>query len=183
MEVVLVCYNQVTVKGPTESEKGETSTVGIYLSVGLCLSVCLSVSVSHVCLCLTVSGLCLTVCLSLSLSVCVSVCLCPPPSHPPPLSLSLSLCRGGGGEVGGVIAFSVKHKTLDFVTLCHLRPVTEDFVRRTILSSPLNTREFDAFPTPMLLECLDSLLPCITAVFNNSLVSGVFPICLQVCSS
>ena len=24
-------------------------------------------------------------------------------------------------------------------------------------------------------ECLDSLLPCITAVFNNSLVSGVFP--------
>ena len=29
--------------------------------------------------------------------------------------------------------------------------------------------------TPLLLECLDSLLPCITAVFNNSLVSGVFP--------
>ena len=59
--------------------------------------------------------------------------------------------------------------------LTHFRPVTEDFVRRTILSSPLKTCELDAFPTPLLLECLDSLLPCITAVFNNSLVSGVFP--------
>ena len=59
--------------------------------------------------------------------------------------------------------------------LTHFRPVTEDFVRRTILSSPLKTCELDAFPTPLLLESLDSLLPCITAVFNNSLVSGVFP--------
>ena len=51
----------------------------------------------------------------------------------------------------------------------HFRPVTEDFVRRTIVSSPLKTCELDAFPTPLLLECLDSLLPCITDVFNNSL--------------
>ena len=43
-----------------------------------------------------------------------------------------------------------------------------------ILSSPSKTCKLDAFPTPLLLECLDSLLPCITAVFNNSLVSGVF---------
>ena len=59
--------------------------------------------------------------------------------------------------------------------LTHFRPVTEDFVRCTILSSPLKTCELDAFPTLLLLECLDSLLPCITAVFNSSLVSGVFP--------
>ena len=58
---------------------------------------------------------------------------------------------------------------------CYIICITEDFVRRTILSSPLKTCELDAFPTPLLLECLDSLLPCITAVFNNSLVSGVFP--------
>ena len=58
--------------------------------------------------------------------------------------------------------------------LTHVRPVTEDFVRRTILSSPLKTCELDAFPTPLLLECLESFLPCISAVFNNSLVSGVF---------
>ena len=59
--------------------------------------------------------------------------------------------------------------------LTHFRPVTEDFVRRTILSSPLKTCELDTFPTPLLPECFDSLLPCITAVFNNSLVCGVFP--------
>ena len=46
---------------------------------------------------------------------------------------------------------------------------------RIILSSPLKTCELDAFPTPLFLECIDSLLPCITAAFNNSLVSGVFP--------
>ena len=54
--------------------------------------------------------------------------------------------------------------------LTHFRPVTKDFVKRTILSSPSKTCELD-----LLLECLDPLLPCITAVFNNSLVSGVFP--------
>ena len=59
--------------------------------------------------------------------------------------------------------------------LTHFTHVTEDFVRLTILSSPLKTCELYAFPTPLLLECPDSLLPCITAVFNNSLLSGVFP--------
>ena len=48
-------------------------------------------------------------------------------------------------------------------------------IRRTIFSSPLKACELEAFPTALLLEWLDSLLPCITAVFNNSLVSGVFP--------
>ena len=66
------------------------------------------------------------------------------------------------------------------IPLTHFTHVTEDFVRLTILSSPLKTCELYAFPTPLLLECPDSLLPCITAVFNNSLVSGVFP---SVCKS
>ena len=56
-------------------------------------------------------------------------------------------------------------------TLPHFRTVTEDFVTRCL---PSKTCEFDAFPAPPV-ECLDSLLSCITAVFNESLVSGVFP--------
>ena len=59
----------------------------------------------------------------------------------------------------------------DTSSLLHLIDTAVSF----ILSSPLKTCELDVFPTPLLLECLDSLLPCITAVFNNSLVSGVFP--------
>ena len=61
----------------------------------------------------------------------------------------------------------------DTSSLLHLIDTAVSF----ILSSPWKTYELDAFPTPLLLniECLDSLLPCITAVFNNSLVSGVFP--------
>ena len=60
-------------------------------------------------------------------------------------------------------------------SLTQFRPVTEDTVRCTILGSLSKMCELDVFPTPLLLECLGSLLPCITAVFNNSLVSGVFP--------
>ena len=59
-------------------------------------------------------------------------------------------------------------------SLTQFRPVTEFTVRCTILGSLSKTCELDVFPTPLLLECLDSLLPCITAVFNSSLVSCVF---------
>ena len=35
--------------------------------------------------------------------------------------------------------------------------------------------KLNAFPAYLLSECLDTLLPCITAVFNSSQVSGIFP--------
>ena len=55
------------------------------------------------------------------------------------------------------------------------RVVTEDEVRRTILSSKPTTCPLDAIPTPLLIECLDELLPAITNIINDSLVSGSFP--------
>ena len=77
------------------------------------------------------------------------------------------------------MSFHLTHLlTLNFLSMADpslISDLTEDFVRLTILSSPLKTCELDTFPTTLLLECLDSLFPCITAVFNNSLVSGVFP--------
>ena len=65
-------------------------------------------------------------------------------------------------------------------SISHFRPVTEGFVRHTILSFPSETCELEAFPVHLLSKCLDTLLSCITAAFNNSLVSGVF---LSVCKS
>lgn len=53
--------------------------------------------------------------------------------------------------------------------------VTEATVRECILKSPPKTCELDSIPTPLLLECLDSVLPSITALINSSLTTGIFP--------
>ena len=37
------------------------------------------------------------------------------------------------------------------------------------------TSQLDLIPTPLLVECLDPLLPSLTALVNSSLSSGVFP--------
>ena len=57
----------------------------------------------------------------------------------------------------------------------HFRPVSVDEVRKTILSSKPTTCPLDAIPTPLLIECLDELLPAITEIINCSLNSGSFP--------
>lgn len=54
-------------------------------------------------------------------------------------------------------------------------PVDESCVRDCILSCQPKTCPLDPIPTPLLLECLDSILPSLTALFNSSLTSGVFP--------
>ena len=54
-------------------------------------------------------------------------------------------------------------------------PVTEDEIRMTINKSKPTTCSLDPVPTPLLLECIDPLLPSITHIVNESLTSGVFP--------
>ena len=53
--------------------------------------------------------------------------------------------------------------------------VSEEAVRKVILNASHTTCELDPIPTPLLIECLDILLPTITSVVNDSLVSGSFP--------
>ena len=48
-------------------------------------------------------------------------------------------------------------------------------MKRTIPNSAAKTCDLDPFPTHLLLECLDCLLPYITSVINDSLASGIFP--------
>ena len=59
--------------------------------------------------------------------------------------------------------------------LRNFEPVDKDLVKRTILNSAAKTCDLDAFPTHLLLESLDCLLPYITSVINDSLTSGIFP--------
>ena len=59
--------------------------------------------------------------------------------------------------------------------LTSFNPVTDEFVRKLITSSKPTTCDFDPIPTPLLVESIDYILPTITSIFNESLVSGVFP--------
>jgi len=53
--------------------------------------------------------------------------------------------------------------------------VTEDVVRKIIMQTTPNTCELDPMPTKFLFQHLDLLLPTITHIMNESLVSGVCP--------
>ena len=54
-------------------------------------------------------------------------------------------------------------------------PVTERDVKSVILKSAPKSCALDPVPTHLLIECLDAVLPSLTALFNSSLTSGIFP--------
>ncbi len=58
----------------------------------------------------------------------------------------------------------------------NFQPVTETHVKEVITASPPKTSGADCIPTWLLLECLDTLAPPLTRLFNMSLRSGSFPI-------
>ena len=55
------------------------------------------------------------------------------------------------------------------------QPVSEEVVRKTILSLKPTTCPLDPIPTPLLVEFLDCLLSSITSLINQSLSLGSFP--------
>ena len=57
--------------------------------------------------------------------------------------------------------------------------VSQLTVKECILNSAPKSCELDPIPSKLLIECLDSILPCITDLFNSSLASGIFPQCFK----
>ena len=55
------------------------------------------------------------------------------------------------------------------------QPISEKDLRDIILKSKPTSCPLDALPTPLLLENLDVLLPTLTQIVNDSLLSGIFP--------
>ena len=53
--------------------------------------------------------------------------------------------------------------------------VDEEEVRKIIAKLPDKTSPLDPFPTWLLKRCVDTLLPVITSIINNSFRSGSFP--------
>lgn len=72
-------------------------------------------------------------------------------------------------------ASTVYHKD----TLRSFHPVTEDNIRKLIISSASKSCILDPIPTYLLKECLDSLLPIITRIVNLSLLSCTVPDCFK----
>ena len=67
------------------------------------------------------------------------------------------------------------------VPLSCFQTVSEETVKKVILSS--TPTPCDPIPTPLLIECLPTLLPYITSAVNNSLCSGIFLVFFLLCSS
>ena len=52
-------------------------------------------------------------------------------------------------------------------------------MKERILNSAPKSCELDPIPSKLLIECLDSILPSLTDLFNSSLASGIFPQCFK----
>ena len=61
-------------------------------------------------------------------------------------------------------------------SLSHFRACTEDEVREVIMRLPSKSCSLDPIPTTILKECIDDLLPFLTAMCNASLLEGHLPV-------
>ena len=52
-------------------------------------------------------------------------------------------------------------------------------MKECILNSAPKSCELDPIPSKLLIECLDSILPSLTDLFNSSLASGIFQQCFK----
>ena len=64
-------------------------------------------------------------------------------------------------------------------TFSSFEKVSQLAVKECILNSAPKSCELDPIPSKFLIECLDSILPSFTDLFNSSLASGIFPQCFK----
>ena len=78
-----------------------------------------------------------------------------------------------------------EHITLRLVTgttaatFSSFEEVSQLTLKECILISAPKSSELDPIPSKLLIECLDSILPSLTDLFNSSLASGIFPQCFK----
>ena len=64
-------------------------------------------------------------------------------------------------------------------TFSSFEKVSQLTVKECILNSAPKSCELDPIPSKLLIECLDSILPSLTDLFNSSLATGIFPQCFK----
>ena len=74
-----------------------------------------------------------------------------------------------------VSIFTAGETSFEGELMSSFNPVSDDELKKIILSCKPTTCDLDPFPTPLLLECIDAVLPAISCVINDSLSSGVVP--------
>ncbi len=65
--------------------------------------------------------------------------------------------------------------SINFTPLSEFKPVTEEDLRKIIMSIASKSCMLDPFPTHLLKQCMDILLPILTLMVNLSLQLGYFP--------
>ena len=74
----------------------------------------------------------------------------------------------------GLPALPDGHALASPLPFCKFSPLTEEKVRKLINSSTKKNCTLDPMPTPLVVDCIDVLLPIITKMINLSLESGLF---------
>ena len=92
----------------------------------------------------------------------------------------VSIIRSELDRLSSNVSSSALHCTQCDYQFSALREVSEEEVRKTILKAKPTTCLLDPIPTPLLIEYLDQLLPTITRIMNDSLLSGQFPSCFKI---
>ena len=64
-------------------------------------------------------------------------------------------------------------------TFSTFEKVSQLTVKECILISAPKSCELDPIPSKLLIECLDSILPSLTDLFNSSLATGIVPQCFK----
>ena len=104
----------------------------------------------------------------------------PPPTHtftlthPQHMYTYIYRSKEEGGNLVFVCVVTFTY-TLCYSSLHFFEPVSMQCVKNTILQSSQKTCSLDLLPTSLFVECLEQLLPAVTAVINQSLHTGVFP--------
>ena len=84
-----------------------------------------------------------------------------------------TICHGHDTDIGSLP--TCNDPQLLGKPLSAFHPVSEATVKNIIRQSSTKTRKIDPLPASFFNQCLDTLLPYITTVVNNSLLSGSFP--------
>ena len=71
--------------------------------------------------------------------------------------------------------FNEYDKTVDVTPLTSFQPLTNEDIRKLILSAAPKSCRLDPIPTPLLKDCIEILLPSISKVINMSLIQGEMP--------
>ena len=65
------------------------------------------------------------------------------------------------------------------VVLAYFKPAVQEEVRSVIRKAPVKSCKLDPIPTWLLKQCLDELVPLVTAIINRSMETGSVPVCFK----